>query len=393
MFIGALGRLPKPPRIPAAAKRSFVAPPPNPSWATGLAVNNWVEITGTSNIASVITVNPYSLDPVGLVDFWNGYAFDDSALKLYALATGGHTDWAGNQVLTCDLSQNSPAWAQLVASSAAGTMGAVGSNDANPFGSDGRPKSHHSYYVSQWIKKASRGFNFGQGAIWNNGGVTNDMSAYVSGASDWENTAGNYALWGQLQGTQNESARACVKHPGTEDVYYSATSGGNPIFRRWSISGTTPGSVTTTTLAAPAVNLSYYSGAVDTVRNRIVFWTGANTTARIYDIAGDSWSTATLTGGSAAAITAGADYAGTVYCAANDLFYVRIRAQSGGNLYTINPSTFSVGQMSTTGGTGISADSRGPLTRMQYASSIGGGMGGVFYHPTSASNVWFLRLH
>jgi len=364
-----------------------------PSWASGLAVNSYVEITGTNNIGSVVTVNPYGLDTVGLVDYWNGYAFNDSNLRMYGLATGGHNNYAGNQVVMCDLSQNSPAWTQLVVSSAAPTMGLESSNDANPFGTDDRPKSQHTYYLSHWIKKASRGFNVGQGAIWNNGGNTGDMTAYVDGASDWENTAGDYALWGQLSATQNESTRVCVKDPATEDVYYSATLAGNPAYYRWRITGTTPATASHTAMAAPAINLSFYCSATDTTRNRIVHWNGNTTTARIYDIAGNSWSTATLTGASAATITAGADYAGMVYSPTTDLFYVRIRAQGGGNLYTINPSTFAVGQMSTTGGSGITADVNGPLTRLQYAASIGGGMGGVFYHPVSGSNIWFLRLH
>jgi hypothetical protein len=365
---------------------------PAPAWAAGLAVNAWREITGTTISGSNITVNPYSLDPVGIVDFWNGAAFDDANLDYYYLGTGGHTDWAGNQILRLRLSSAAPAWTQLVASSAAGTMGAVGSNDANPFGSDGRPKSHHSYYVSQWIKKAGRGFNFGQGAIWNNGGVTGDMSAYVSGASDWENTAGNYALWGQLSAAQNESTRACVKHPTTEDVYYSATSGGNPVWYRWSISGTTPGSASHTAMAVPAVNLSYYAGATDTTRNRIVLFNGNTTTARIYDVAGNSWSSATLSGGSAATITAGADYAGMVYSPTTDLFYVRIRSQGNADLYTINPSTFAVGQLGLSG-SGPANDSRGPNGRMQYAQNIGGGMGGVFFQATAGDNMRFARLH
>ena len=368
-------------------------PLPLPSWATGLAVNAYREITGTSNIASVITVNPYGLDPVGLVDYWNGYAFNDANLKVYAPATGGHNNFAGNQVLMCDLSQDSPVWQQLVASSAAPTMGLESSNDANPFGTDNKPKSQHTYYLSHCIKKANRVFNIGQGAIWNNGGNGPDMTAYVDGASDWENTSGNYALWGQLSANQNESTRACVKDPATEDVYYSATSGGNPVWYRWRLTGTTPATASHSVMAAPNVNLSFYSSAVDTTRNRILLWNGNTTTVQIYDIAANSWSTATMTGASAATITAGADYAGTVYSPTTDLFYVRIRAQGGGNLYTINPATFAVGQMSTTGGAGITADVNGPLSRLQYAASIGGGMGGVFYHPTSASNIWFLRLH
>tara|TARA_R110000868_G_scaffold183192_2_gene424373 strand:+ start:377 stop:1069 length:693 start_codon:yes stop_codon:yes gene_type:complete len=230
------------------------------------------------------------------------------------------------------------------------------------------------------------------------------MFAWVDGASDWENTSGNYQLWGQLLGTQTESARAICKHFVSEDIYYTAQPSGTSTLYKWSITGTTPGSASHTNLGATGggtpFNAAYYASAVDHTRNRIVFWRGdggggPSTTVYIYDIAGASWSTATLTGAAAATITAAGNYQGFQYSAVTDLFYTRLRAQSGGTIYAINPSTFAVTAPSTTGGSGIGADVNGPQNRFLYTPELvpGSSVGGIFYHPTYSELFRFLRLH
>ena len=376
-------------------------PPDSPSWLGSTPVNGWIEIPGTTiGGASLPTVNPYSQDTAGLVDYWNGFCLDDENLILYATATGGHTDYAGNQVLRCDLG-SSAGWTQPVVSSAAAAIPGVGSGTNSNTYTDGRPASSHTYYCSQFIRKANRAFLFGQGALWNGGGVSSAMFAYVEGASDWENTASNYEIWGSLSGAQTESVRMVAKHQTTEDVYYTAQPSGTSTLYKWTITGTTPGSASHTNLGATPVNLAFYCSAVDHTRNRIVFWRGnglfgsSSTTVHIYDITGASWSTATLTGSAAGTITAGGNYQAMQYSSITDSFYTRLRGNSGGTTYIINASTFVASAVSTTGGAGIAADTNGPNNRYLYAPAlaVGSTIGGIFYLPTFSSGVYFLRLH
>lgn len=369
----------------------------DPSWLGTQAVNAWAEISDTTIGGGIPSVNPYSMDTIGLVGRWNGYAFDDENLIFYGLANGGHNDYAGNQILRCDLRQDI-GWTEPVASTtvAAGSIAANASNTPQPTYADGRPGSAHSYYGHQFIRKAGKAFLFGRGAIWNNGGVTNDFFAYSEGASDWDNVAS----WGSLSGTQSESVRTVCKHPTTEDVYYNSDS----TLYRWRIASPfTHADDSHTSLGSTPTNFNFWCSAVDSTRNRVIWWRGcepglfggvASTTVHIYDIEAASWSSGTLSGAAAATITnsSAGVYQACEFCPVTDRFYVMIRGTSGGTVYEINASTFAVAALSTTGGGSMTADTNGPCNRMRYAV-LPSGKGGLFWHPNHESNVWFLRLH
>ena len=368
----------------------------DPSWLGSQAVNAWAEVSGTTIGGGIPSVNPYSLDTIGLVGRWNGYAFDDVNLRYYGLANGGHNDYAGNQVLRCDLG-SSPGWTEPVAATtvAAGSIAVNGSNTAQETYADGRPSSAHSYYCHQFVRKAGRAFLIGQGAIWNSGGVTDNVFAYAEGATDWDHAGSNYQVWSGLGGSQFESVRVVCKHPTTEDIFYSTND--DRLYRFRVAAPFTAGSETHTNLTGTPTDFSFWCAAVDSTRNRIVFWRGnglfgsTSTTVHIYDIDGNSWSTGTITGAAAGTITGGDNYQAFVYSPATDKFYIVLRSMSGGTVYEMT-SAFVVTALSTTGGSGMTADTNGPCNRLQYAA-LPSGKGGLFWHPNHTSNVWFLRLH
>jgi hypothetical protein len=125
---------------------------------------------------------------------------------------------------------------------------------------------------------------------------------------------------------------------------------------------------------------------MDTARGRI-FFLGANADRHLYNIAGDSWSTVTLTGANAADVD-GIGAMGMVYVPELDRFLVR-RAGSGGTVYQIHPTTFEVTTWSTTDGASVPATVNGPYNKFLYVPRLGG----VVYVPVYAGNAWFLRLH
>jgi hypothetical protein len=364
-------------------------------------VNGWVEITGTNVQTAGLPTGtmPFSLPKSAVVSAWTCYGLDETDLRLINPFPTGHTDGAWNGTLECNLRTGGP-WTQTVAPSATGDIPATNSS---PFYTDGRPAAAHSYYTVQHIAKANRTFIFGQGAVWDNGGITSQMFALTDGASDYDNTAGDYSIWGTIPGSAFASIRLVVRHPVTEDVYVgNSESAGTGNFYRWSITGTTPASASFTARSSTGFTSNGYVGAVDTTRERILCWRGAGdlgaatTDAELYDITGNSWSTVTLGGTHASTITNDAGlYQGFTYCPTTDRYLVRRRSATGGTVYTIHPTTWAVEELTTTGGGSIVSDVNGPQGRFRYVASLASGstVGGVFYHAIYDSNVWFLRLH
>lgn len=353
-----------------------------PTWRVNQAVNEWREIAGSSlSLAPTMPIPNGSNAPQGKQDAWIGWHIDTRTSKVYSVANGGHDDYHGNEVNVVDLTQNAPAWTQLVAPTASANV-----TVANAYYADGKPASRHSYNSQVFIESIDRALMFPGGSISTQGfPVTASIAAFSiqSGVYDSQTT---WAGGGTLNVGIGTST--FVKHPTTEVVYGLLA---NLSIVRWNVG--IPGSYTTL-LSNPPTNPYYTAAAVDPTRGaggRILFLGQGLGSAQsfVYDIAANSLTSVTLSDTSLA--TSGG--LGLVYVPAIDRFIAR-KDGGGATVYSIHPSTWAVTTLSTTGN-GASIPSGGggsggaPFTKFLYVPALGG----VVFGPRWTANLWFLRLH
>jgi hypothetical protein len=82
-----------------------------------------------------------------VVEAWCGAAFDEAKDEMWLGLGGGHTDYAGNEILACDFWSDSPSW-RLVRKPSGAIGNLLTTNDhqeATGVYSDGRPRATHTY--------------------------------------------------------------------------------------------------------------------------------------------------------------------------------------------------------------------------------------------------------
>ena len=103
-----------------------------PAWLSGVSVNEFVEITGTSGADGAA------------VDPWGGLAI--AGTVLVSACNGGHTNSSDNRVSSIDLSADAPTWTRRSNPSDAGDI----INDAEYY-ADGKPSSRHVYQHNHYV--------------------------------------------------------------------------------------------------------------------------------------------------------------------------------------------------------------------------------------------------
>ena len=354
-----------------------------PAWFAGLAINEWVEIAGTSlSSHSTMAAPRGSNAPQGKQDAWCGWHIDTRNSRVYSVGQGGHDDYWGNEVNSIDLLDNTPTWTQRVTPTATGDVTASGDYYA-----DGKPASVHGYHTSIFIESLDRALRFYGASPSKNGGASGVVTAYNASTGAYDAST----VWNPLGSPQAIGAGegAYAKHPDTEDVYCLMY---NSVLTRWNKG--VPGSFTTL-IASPGNPAAYYSAAAcDPTRNVIFFLGGGagGDMSRRYDIPGNSLSTITLTGTD----ISGNDGIGLIYVLATDRYYAFIPSASGSAVYVITPTTgtsWNCSLLSTTGGSALPDTSSNsayhPWTKFLYVPQLSGAVFG----PRWGSNLWFLRLH
>lgn len=351
-----------------------------PAWRKALARWEWKQIPG-SDLSSVVP-NPRVPGSLSArIDAWNGLAADTRNNRLYSAANGGHADYSGNEVVELDLASAAPAWRMLRAPTPAESIVASDYNKRiyADYYLDGRPASTHTYYALQFIASRNAIFKFGAGSLWGTGNESNwKTDAFSLASSDWYGAG----AWPDIMDSHGGNiATPVCKNPQTEEVYV-ATPGN---LRRFD-----PASGSYATLASwPENSSAVYARAcaVDPVRNRVVFFGDVYrmpTGGLVYNVATNSMSRIDFTG-SASDITAQA-YHYAWYEAKIGRFL--LKTTSGDKVYSIDPDSFVVAQISTTGGTSMPDAANGVQTRWQRLPNLGG----YAYYPRSGSGVWFLAV-
>ncbi|MDO9094452.1 MAG: hypothetical protein Q8R98_03625 [Rubrivivax sp.] len=374
-----------------------------PKALRGQAINEWRSIPGTTVLALLPTNTAWNIaQPTTATDgaiaahtlqrtnganlhanrvSYGAVAPDTRRSCLYTSASGGHGDFWQNEVTELDLLSDTPGWVMVHAGSNGDVVymsepvGGWGTIDQRRYATDlngqALPCARHTYGQTQFIERHGRLVTTG-GSISPNGSGFQDIEAYdveVRDGSDGWDPVGTYpgAQGGTSGGTSTGGsaviAATCVKDPRTEIIYTFSSNTMHKVTP--SLTGPTgaAGSGGTHSTSALSWNDAYPwsngAAAVDTNRGKILWTHGygddAATRPYTYDIATDSLDARhTYSGAAAAALAAVPPSCGVIFPPRLDRYLLRSGA-AGGGVFSIHPTTFEVTALTTTGGSGVPA--------------------------------------
>ena len=351
---------------PNRARGTAAQTPTTPTWLAGAAINEFVEITGTSGAGGAA------------IDAWGTLVLIDGTAILVSPANGGHTDSSDNRVTSIDLSQNAPSWTQQIAASSSVTA----NTDHMP---DGKPVSRHGYHHAHYISQRSRVMLFGARGWYSNGGDGYKVDGHtVSGTWAWDAAD----TWTATAGSQGFGT---ARDPVTGNVWTNAGYLWNQAGDSWSNEG--------------AFSTSWrWPVAYDSTREQFFtlqygdgqgFDLGRGVVATIFDPA--TGAQQTISFNSSAALTQFSSeqpvYAGMDYDPETDKFlFYHGDGASTEDVFVITPNgttTWDMGLLSVTGATPNAppAGGSGINGRWKYIPALKG----FALFPQSSSNMFFLR--
>lgn len=307
---------------------------PMPQWAAGLPLWQWYEIPNTA-LSSVDPAVP-SLGIVGpraKIDAWCGATLKRTGSVYMLGAAGGHADYAGNEVDALVLSDAVPQWSQLRAATPSNQI----VNDSQYY-LDGRPSSAHTYCATQFIDSLNRMVVFGSRGVFAAPGLfpaapanypfvgNQRSSSFNMAIGDWD-SPDYIALFPE---PSEELGALCVKHPGTDDVYYSRGSG----WYRW-----TRLTNTWSRLSDETKSEWYVGAAIDPLRSRMLI-VGGGLVPEVRKLDGSPISV--VFGGLGAGVLRLVDSPGVSYDAALDRFIVVFNSGPFIKILLVNPVTWEV---------------------------------------------------
>ena len=261
-------------KLPPVPRPSL--PPPSgplPGWVAALPLWQWHQIPNTA-LSSVDPSErpPGMTGPRSKIDAWCGACLKRRGSVYMLGAAGGHADYAGNEVDALALNVAAPRWSQLRGP----TPNADIINDTQ-FYLDRRPSATHTYYATQFIESLDRMMVFTSPGVSGPFPPAPSDFPYVGdkrsfsfnvATGDWD--APDYVA--QFPGTGSYIAALCVKHPWTDDVYYSKSYGSG--WYRWA------SAANTWTRLFGASRAPWYAGAaIDPRRNRMLLVGGSSTSS------------------------------------------------------------------------------------------------------------------
>lgn len=242
-----------------------------PAWYSALVHKQWA--TPLSNtILSVadplaVTTNVGTTGLESVTSAWTGMGCDSTNYEIFTLRNGGHNDYHGNEVYSCDLSAASPAWQRRRNATAQS-----GSGNQTTW-SDGRPTSDHTEMST--IAGGGRWFSIGSNAMnFNGGSNVFRWWEFDRGANDWIDL-----------GTHNSGASIgfpcglALYDPTDSQIIQVRTWGASPSLVFQNLSNMS-GSAALTNTNSFGSETNYFVGAVDTT-NRILLVRGSTVGYRI----------------------------------------------------------------------------------------------------------------
>jgi len=344
-----------------------------PTWVNALAIGQWYEIPNTAMSSVVPSPQPGgNSGPASKVGAWTSFVADTRTSKVYSVANGGHSDYAGNEVDVLDLERDQPAWSQVLAPTPNSQLA-----NGQSYYLDGRPTARHTYYGITSNEVDGRIMLFG-GAIWCASGCGHAaISSYDIAANAYSPSSTHGAMTPIFNGDHG----AFSADPSTGDVYATSSNG---KFAKWTRSTNT---FAESIPIGPVPGSYYAASAIDITRGRMLIVGGQGFNRHTYTLATNTFALVTLTGASASSVT-GSGQASLVYVAALDVFLHR-RGGAGGTVLQIDPVTFAVTPFATTDGASVPSTLNGPFNKFLYVPRLGGAV----YVPAYSGNARFLRLH
>lgn len=309
-------------------------------------------------------------------------------------AAGGHKDYGGNEVNAIRLEAETPAW---IEAEPASPNSEITANDAEgvQYYNDGKPSAGHTYWATQFITSLDRMVIFCTGGYNGPGGnwpstlslPANDVLSwsYHWTAQEWDSRS----YIAQFPDDGDQTGCLCVKHPTTEEVYYSRNN--QPGVYKW-----TPGS-NSWSLVSTHQTYWYCGAAIDPNRDRALC-VGSNNGSvapRIFDLATGYPVSATFSGLGASALTVGG-YPSVVYDSENDCFWVLHLTYDGGGapngsrLLKVTAGGLVVSEPTTTGTPPIGRGGTGGggfCNSLQYVPNLKG----IVVADSYTGNVKFMR--
>ena len=151
-----------------------------PAWLATGGVGQWTQIAGTTAPAELGDYCGMGLRETG------GY------VQLFSGASGGHGgNLTNNEVLTLDLTLDSPSWVTARSGSSATGWDTTGASNLNAeYFSDGRPVPRHTYWDVNWSSTLNR-YLVG-GRFWGSGAYdSTQFDGFNPSTNDWD-AAGTY---------------------------------------------------------------------------------------------------------------------------------------------------------------------------------------------------------
>jgi hypothetical protein len=198
-----------------------------PAWLRDQPRYKWFEIPG----AKLSAVDP-SPAPKGhsrnKITAWNGAALETRNSVLWMGLSGGHADYAGNEINRIELGADVPRWEQVHPPSRL-DFSREGKNWDVSYYEDGTPASRHTYNNQQFINSDGRLCWVGAGGVWGSGGKGSESFDY------WDVKQRRFGTYASALDSIGESLRGpesmVVKHPLTEDIYFSRRFSGR--YLKW----------------------------------------------------------------------------------------------------------------------------------------------------------------
>lgn len=327
-----------------------------PAWLSGVPLNTWTAITGTSGAGGAA------------IDAYSSFAIKPSNSEIIIAAAGGHSDSSDNGVYSLRLSDDAPSWTTRRTSSAA-TVDVL-------YYADGRPTSRHTYNHVHYIPGIDAvllaGCRFGYGGGTPTGG---GFDLFSLATNDW---------------------LARYTYADSPDSSYGVAFDGTNV---WTGSGRKFDTTTNTWSTTSAV-MNRFPQAYDTSRSQIFsmqFGDGQGFDGHLGCVASK-----TSAAGTSTTITINASAAYTAWLAATPTYaaldydplldkFLFYHGGETGKVYTITPNAGATWDMSvlSTSGTPDTAPASGAgiNRRFCYVPALKG----FVLLPKASSNLYFLR--
>jgi hypothetical protein len=354
--------------------------PPLPAWARTAPLWQWVEIPGTALASVEPSPRPLgSSGPRSKIEAWCGAALKRRGSVYLIGAAGGHADYTGNEVNALVLSDDAPAWKELRAPSPAAVV-----LDSVQFYLDGRPSATHTYYASQFIESRNRLVVVASHGAFGNFPAAPADYAFKGNArsfsfdlarGDWDPPD----YFARFPGSGVSSACLCVKHPLTDDIYYSRNEGDG--WYCWTAADNRWTKLSTVTRAP-----WFCGAAIDLLRNRMLL-VGSYTAAAPSVLGLDGSTQRVSFGGLGADALTLSGYPGVVYDEVLDRFLVLHNTGEGRiRLLSVDPQSWQVSRPEL-GGSEPVARPQGLQNAAQYAPELRG----IVLANSYRGNVLFMR--